>query len=249
MKKIIALLLCIFVVMSLSSCKEEEKQPSGGGSSQGCDIIDDDCDSDVKASRLAFKEAYESLNGTVNASGKENRTVTIPEDHPFIETTAEKVLEMIEDKETFYVYVGDEMCPWCRSVIEKAIEVSKEAGIEKIYYLQIWDDDHNEVLRNQYVLEDGQLIEKVETRPEYQKLLECWDSVLEDYTLKDEDGNTVETGQKRIYAPNFFYVENGEVLRFTTGTSEKQEDARQELTDDIISDEVDMFEGFFGVNK
>lgn len=247
-KKLIGLLLCILMMLAFSSCKkEEEKVPDSG--SQACDIADDECGDDSTSSTLAFKEAYESLNGTTNASGKENRTISIPEDHPFEETEPSKVIQMIENKETFYLYVGDEMCPWCRSVIEKAIEVAKKAGIKKIYYLQIWDDEHNEILRNQYALEEGELVEKVETRPEYEKLLAYFDEVLSDYTLKDEDGNVVEVGQKRIYAPNFFYVENGKVNRFTTGTSEKQEDARQELSDDIIADEIDMFEEFFGAER
>ena len=52
---------------------------------------------------------------------------------------------MIENKETFYVYFGDELCPWCRSVIEKFIEVAKKNDVKKVYYVKIWDDDHNEI--------------------------------------------------------------------------------------------------------
>ena len=38
---------------------------------------------------------------------------------------------------------------------EKSIEVAKEKNIEKIYYIDIWDDDGNEILRDKYILHDG----------------------------------------------------------------------------------------------
>lgn len=245
--RLLKLFICILVVFMFSAC-QKQVEPSGNNDSQGCDIVDDCGDNTNSTLGLTFKEAYELLNGQTNSSGKPYRVINIAEDNPFVEVSATDVIKMIENKETFYLYVGDEMCPWCRSVIEKAIEVSKQANVDKIYYIQIWDDDHNEVLRDQYVLEEGKLVQKVETSEEYKKLLEYFDNVLSDYTLTD-DGNSVEVGEKRIYAPNFFYAENGNTLRFTTGTSDKQEDARQELSDEIIVDEIDMFEEFFGVKQ
>ena len=67
---------------------------------------------------------------------------------------------------------------------------------------------------------------------------------MEDYTLTvDED--TIDVGEKRIYAPNFFYMEDGVLKKMTTGISEKQEDSREELTKEILEDEEKLFSEFF----
>ena len=200
----------------------------------------------METSHLAFKDAYEALNGTTNSSGKENRTVHIDEVNPFVEVEPNEIIKMIENKESFYVYIGDEMCPWCRSVIETAIDLSKKANIEKIYYVQIWDDDHNEILRDQYKYEDGKLNKVVEGTDEYHQLLKYWNNVLDDYTLTIDD-KEVEVGEKRIYAPNFVYMENGEAIRFTTGISSLQEDAREELSEEMLNDMKNQFKKFFGL--
>ena len=195
-----------------------------------------------------FKEEYESLNGKKVSSTSElvHRTVSIDENNPFEKVSAEEIVKKIEKKDTFYLYVGDKMCPWCRSVIEVAIKEAKAKDISKIYYVNIWDDEHNEILRDKFeVREDGSLNKIVAGTEAYHKLLEYFDSVLSDYTVKDKDGNSIETGEKRIYAPNFFYVENGSVKQMVEGVSESQSGAFDELTEDMLNDEINIFDKFF----
>lgn len=194
----------------------------------------------------AFKKDYESLNGKTNKSGKEHRSVNIPEANPMEEITAKELVEKIEKKETFYVYFGSTLCPWCRSAIEKAIEVANKKGIKTVYYIDIWDEEGNEILRDKYVLNKKNKPEKEsEGAPEYAALLEAFDAYLSEYNLTDEKGNKISTGEKRIYAPNYFYVENGEVKRMTVGYSDKQTDSREKLTDEMLKDEEKNFEEFF----
>lgn len=193
-----------------------------------------------------FKSDYESINGKENASGKVHRSVTIDENNPFVYTSAEEIVKKIESKETFYVYFGDKLCPWCRSVIEKSIEVAKEKNIKTIYYVPIWDEDGNEILRDRLKVNDEGKLETVKEGTEaYKKLLELLDNVLSDYSLTDKDNKKVETKEKRIYAPNFIYIENGEAKKLTEGISEKQSDSREELTEEILKDEQEQFESFF----
>ena len=212
--------LLIVLLMMLFGC-QKQPEPIPSQDPNACDIIDNCGEDENSTAGMTFKEAYESKNDKENSSGKPNRNVTIAEDHPFVKTDAEDIVRMIENKETFYVYVGDEMCPWCRSVIEKTIEVAKAANVEKIYYLEIWNDANEEILRDQYKVEDGKAVQVFAGTEAYHQLLKYWDSVLNDYTLTDSD-QKIEVGEKRIFAPNFFYVENGEVVRFTTATSPKQ---------------------------
>ncbi len=193
-----------------------------------------------------FKKDYESMNGKVNASGKEHRTVTISKKNPFIYSTDEEIVSMIENKETFYVYFGSTLCPWCRSVIEKAIEIANEKGVSKIYYVDIWDSEGNEIMRDKYTLDNDSSLELVNAGSEaYKKLLAYFNSVLSDYNLTASDGSKVSTNEKRIYAPNFVYVENGEAKSLVEGISDKQNDSREELTNEMLEDEKAIFRDFF----
>ncbi len=195
---------------------------------------------------IKFKEEYESLNDTKNANDMLHRTVNIDENNPFVYATGQEIVEKIENKETFYVYFGSAYCPWCRSAIEKAIEVANKNKIEKIYYVNIWDGDHVEILRDTYVLNDKGKLEQTYSGGEgYQELLKYFDGVLEDYTLTDKDGKKVSVGEKRIFAPNYIYVENGEAKKLIEGTSDLQKDSREEFTEEILKDEEKIFEDFF----
>lgn len=194
---------------------------------------------------LEFKKEYESLNGEKNKNGKEHRSVTIDNDNPYEKVNASEIVKKIENKETFYIYFGDKLCPWCRSVIEKSIEVAKNNKIEKIYYVPIWNDDGEEILRDKYEFVDGELKKTIDGTSEYQKLLEYFNDLLEDYTVKDTEGNKISTEEKRIYAPNYIYVEKGVAKRITTGTSDKQTDSREKLTKEILEEEEKLFNDFF----
>ena len=155
-------------------------------------------------------------------------------------------MEKINNKETFYVYFGSSYCPWCRSVIEKSIESAQKNNIKKIYYVDIWNGFHNEILRDTYKLNDENEVEKEKDgTKEYYKLLEKFDNLLEDYTLTTDDGEEVKVGEKRIFAPDFIYVENGVAKSITSATSEKQKDADAKLTKEILKDEEKSFDNFF----
>ncbi len=193
-----------------------------------------------------FKESYEALNGTTNKSGKEHRSVKIDSNNPFEKVEASEIVEKINNKESFYVYFGDELCPWCRSVIEKFIEVANKNNIKKVYYVKIWDKEGTEILRSKYELDDNnELKEVIKGTDEYYKLLESFNDLLSDYTLTDKDGNKVDVHEKRIFAPNFVYVKDGVAVKLVDGISDKQKDAREELTKEMLTDEEKTFNEFF----
>lgn len=194
---------------------------------------------------LAFKKEYESLNGETNKSGKVHRSVKIAEDNPYIKVDTSTIVEKINNKETFYVYFGDKLCPWCRSVIEKSIEVAKKEEINKIYYVAIWDDEGKEIIRDKYEFFEGELKKTIEGSKDYQKLLDVFKDLLKDYTITNENGEKISTGEKRIYAPNFIYIEKGVPKKLITGISDKQKDSREELNEEMLKDEEEQFKEFF----
>ena len=226
MKKVVTLVLLFVIVIGLTACNNKKEENYG----------------------LEFKNEYETLNGKLNKKGTEYRKLSIDEDNPYVKVTPDKIVEMINNKETFYLYVGDAMCPWCRSVLEKSIEVAKQYDIDKIYYIEIWDDEGNEILRDKYELQDSKVVKVSDGIDAYNSLLEAFDPVLSNYKLKDEEGNKIEVGEKRIYAPNYFYIKNGKVKKMIEGISEKQTDPMEDLTDKILEDEEKQFTEIFKTN-
>ena len=219
MKKNLLLIICLTLLVFITGCDNKKA--------------------------LEFKKEYESMNGVESKSGKVHRTVSINKNNPYEKVTAKDIVEKINNKETFYVYFGDKLCPWCRSVVEKSIEVAKDKKINKIYYVAIWNDEGEEILRDKYTLENNELKKIVDGTEEYYKLLDKFKDLLSDYTLTNENGEKIETGEKRIFAPNYIYVEKGVPKTLVSGISEKQTDSREELTTEILEDEEKIFNEFF----
>ena len=224
-KKIMLIVSVLLVFVLLTGCDPKEK---------------------VNPDAKKFKEDYESINGKTNANGLEHRTLNIDEENPFVFSTGEEIVKLIEDKESFFVYFGDKQCPWCRSVIEKAIEVAKDYKVRKIYYVNVWDDEHNEIIRDVYSVNADGVAEKTqEGTAAYYKLLDYFKDVLSDYSLKDADGNQLESPEKRIYAPNFIFVKNGKAKLMVEGIPEGLTDPRGELTKELLDEEEKQFETIF----
>lgn len=197
-------------------------------------------------SSIKFKEDYERLNGNKNKMGMEYRNIEISKKNVFKEVEAKEIVKKINNKETFYVYFGSELCPWCRSVIEMADSVSRNKKIDKIYYVDVWDDDGNEIFRDKYELKDNELVLTYKGVKEYKKIIDSIDSeLLRDYVITDSEGNSKEVGEKRIYAPNFIYFKKGKGVRLITGKSGKQTDSREKLTKEMLKDEKETFTKFF----
>lgn len=223
MKKKVFLILILFIGLFVTGCSTNNKDA------------------------LKFKEEYEKINGDKTSySDNKYRTLKIDKNNPYVYSSAKEILEKINNKETFYVYFGSSYCPWCRSVIEKSIESAQKNNIKKIYYVDMWNGFHNEILRDTYKLNDeNEATKEKDGTKEYYKLLEKFDNLLEDYTLTTDDGEEVKVGEKRIFAPDFIYAENGVAKRITSATSENQKDADAKLTKEILKDEEKSFDNFF----
>lgn len=194
-------------------------------------------------SALKFKNEYESINGDKVGDNKV-RELSIPDDNPFIYKTESEIVEMINNKETFIVYFGFNKCPWCRSVLPSMIESAKKQNIDKIYYVDVLD------IRDKYELDDNHKAIKTKEGSEgYNKLLELLSSVLENYSpltyKKGKKTISVKIDEKRIYAPNVVIVKNGNAIALESGISDKQENAYQELTDEITCEMKEKFNCFF----
>lgn len=225
MKKKILIILIITIIPILTACNITKVEDT---------------------SAYKFKEEYEKVNNEENAKGQQYRKLSIDTVNPFVKITPEELLEKINNNEEFYVYFGSPYCPWCRSVIETCIASAKKQNVKRIYYIDIWNDKREEVLRDKYIINDNNELEQITKGTNtYCELLKIFENKLSNYTLTNKNGEEVEVGEKRIFAPSFIYIKNKTAQTIISGISEKLENPNDELTKEIISDEEEAFNDFF----
>lgn len=171
-----------------------------------------------------FKEEYESINNKDNGHGNKYRELDIPVANPIVYQTTSDIVKRVENKETFIVYFGFKECPWCRSVITELINVAKDKGIDTIYYVDVKD-----IRDVKQVDEENNIITVQEGDKDYLKLIEHFSNVLSNYTLTKLD-QKIDTGEKRIYAPNIIVVSNGVAVKMEEGIPESLTDPYSKLT-------------------
>lgn len=185
---------------------------------------------------VKFKKEYESLNDTKREKdGKKIRNITIPKNNPMVYKEAEEIVDMINNKESFVVYFGFNDCPWCRSVIPTLIEVSKDEGLDKIYYVDV-KDIRDEMIVN----EEGKAVTSKKGTEGYYKLIKALDGVLNEYNLS-KDKASISANEKRIYAPNVVAVVNGKPEKLESGISENQTDGYMKLTEEMKKETYEKF--------
>lgn len=220
MKKLTKILLIIILMITVTGCGVKKVEETDAAK---------------------FKKEYESLNGTKREKdGKTIRTISIPENNPIIYSNAKEIVKKMEKKETFVVYFGFSDCPWCRSVIEELIKAAQENEVDKIYYVDV-----KEIRDVKELDEENKVITSKEGSKDYMTLIEKMKDVLESYELQTEDGETISTGEARIYAPNVVVVSKGVAKQMESGNSDSQEDPYQKLTDKMKKETYNKFKCLF----
>jgi len=180
---------------------------------------------DYKVSALDFKEEYEKVNGTTMKGDIKYRTLDINKKNPYVKVSIDDIAAKIKNGESFYLYVGDHLCPWCRSGIEKMIEVANREKIDTIYYVDFWDDDHNEILRELY--------DAVK------------DMGLKDYTVTKDGKEYTVPNTKKVYGGDHFYFNKGKCERYVTLRVPSLKSAVDELTDEVKKEQDETYTKLF----
>ena len=199
---------------------------------------------------LDFKNEYEQVNGKEIREGLKWRTLNIAEDNPYVKTTDDDIAKKIQNGETFYLYVGDHLCPWCRSGIEKMIEVANREKIDTIYYVDFWDDDHNEILRELYDVEiKGKKVTFTQTQEATEGYKVLYDAVkdmgLKDYTVTKDGKEYTVPNTKKVYGGDHFYFNKGKCERYVTLRVPSLQKATDELTEEILKEQDETYTKLF----
>lgn len=193
----------------------------------------------VKTDAYKFKTEYESLNGKETGyNDNVYRSLNIAKDNKIIYSSAEEIVKKIDKNETFVVYFGFSKCPWCRSMIENLISVSKSYD-QEVYYVDVLE------IRDKIEYKDGELKITTEGDKNYMKLLDLMGDVLSDYKVTDSDGNEYDTNEKRIYAPNVVAVVQGKATKMVEGVSEDLKDPYGKITKKMNEESKKQLECIF----
>lgn len=164
---------------------------------------------------VAFKEDYESLNGSSDTQ------VKIIKDNNIEYINMNKAAEILDSGSgiIFFGYANDEFSRAAVPVLLKSMSSSK---LETIYYVNIRPENKEENdLRDLYSLnsKNKAKIAKAATE-EYNLVRTALANHLNDYVLTTSKGKEVNTGQKRLNTPTVVSVVEGQVLGFHEGTVE-----------------------------
>ncbi len=110
-------------------------------------------------------------------------------DNVFKYATAEQVLELFEAEEAV-IFFGFKECIWCQEYAPILNHYAKQNNIETIYYVDIKQD-------------------RADNTETYQELVKLLDKHL------SSDDN----GQKRIYVPDVYFVNQGKIVGHNNDTS------------------------------
>lgn len=161
-----------------------------------------------------FKTSYEALNNTVrDTDNHEYNNVSINVFNPIKYITDKEAVDLINSGEGI-IYFGAPWCPWCRNAVPVLFDALKSKKVKTLYYVDI------DTVKNVWEIKNNKLIKTKKESKYYYELLEALDNILGDktYTITGADGNTLDTGEKRIYVPMVIAVKNGEITGYETET-------------------------------
>lgn len=187
-------------------------------------IIDDK--QEVGSDALKFKEEYELLNNKYYEEYDLTvSTMNIDKDNPIKYLSDENIIEKLTNG-THIIYFGFPECGWCRRAVPVLLNFAKKNKIETIYYYNFYN------LRNEY--EKGENKDKV-------KLYESITEILKDNLEKSyEEGN--HQGQKRLSAPDVYFIKNGNIVGSHYKLVESYLDYNLELTTDQTEELLTIYQ-------
>lgn len=192
----------------------------------------------TKSDAVKFKKEYEEFNGKKSSAGEEYISLDIDKDNIIKYSSVDEIINIIKS-DTGVIYFGYPECLKCRNVVDVLLDASNSTSVDTIYYLNVKD------IRDRLSIdENNNITTEVEATEEYKELLGVLDSILDEYILKDKDGNDVNVGEKRLYAPLVVFVKNGMIVGSHEGTvpthieGNLSEEERKELYD-IYKNSID----------
>ncbi len=193
------------------------------------------------ADEKKFKNDYEKLNST-----EQNREIKVSLDNN-VKYISMNDANKILDSESGVIYFGFAGSPWSRNAVPVLIEAVQKNKLETLYYVDIRPESKKENdVRDEFTLDAKNKAKKTKTAEQsYYDVLLALANHLDDYVLTTETGKTVNTGEKRLYAPTVVAVKDGVVVAYHQGTFEGHDtDENGKLADLTKEQEKELLEEY-----
>jgi len=86
---------------------------------------------------VRFEREYEKLNNKMTSDGREYPFVDVPSDNVIRYSSYEELVKIIDNKDDAVIYLGNNACLYCRTVVQVLLDVSSNTEIDKIYYIDV----------------------------------------------------------------------------------------------------------------
>lgn len=155
-----------------------------------------------------FKAEYELLNQQqIEWQPEFNyREIIVDKNNPIVYATTSQIAEQSLSGKSFAVYMGANWCPWCRNAVPALLEAAKSVELDWLYYIDMTDE------RDVFESKNNQLVLVKEGTSGYRALLHQLDSFLPPYIVNTDDGQTLNTNEKRIMLPLIAICKSGEFI-------------------------------------
>lgn len=139
-------------------------------------------------------------------------------DGVFLDTSFETMIDKLENKDTFVLYLGFAECPWCLEALPVLNEEALTANIS-IYYVNVREEDED-------------------LRTEENKYYVALQGYVEEYLDEDDD---------KIYVPAVIIVNNGEVVAYHVGTTDEHDAKEREMYDEEIEELHEIYQSMIAL--
>ncbi len=165
---------------------------------------------------VLYKDQLFKLNNNMTDSEKFYTEYNgVPVNNVYKYTTAKEAIELFKS-DLAIIFFGFKECKWCQSYVPMLDQYAKQNNINTIYYVDIKEDRANNT-------------------QEYKELVQ----LLNKYLADDENGN------KRIYVPDVYFVQEGKIIGHNNDTSMEEGADTQTYYDEHGNELKEKISGLF----
>ena len=165
-----------------------------------------------------FKEEYEKLNGQTNANEEILLDVGIEEDNNIQYVSLKEAVDLIKNKDgvLFFAYPTNQKSRIAAPIL---INAMTNTDLDKIYYVNVRpNDDEASDIRDTYSINKKKVQKTKDADASYYELLKLLDKYLPKYTLTNNSGDVINTGEKRLSVPTVISFNKGNIGKYVEGT-------------------------------
>ncbi len=185
-----------------------------------------------------FKKEYERYNDETNSSEEILKKVSIPEDNNIKYVSLSEAVDLIK-KDQGVLFLAYPTNQKSRIVAPILVDVMNNTDIETLYYLNVRpNDDEASDIRDIYTVNKKRVQKSKDADEEYYELLKILDKYLPKYTLTNQSGDVVNTGEKRLSVPTLISFNKGSIGKYVEGTVENHDYDKDGILRELTKEET-----------